>query len=160
MVTKRVLVNVFFLLLATVVIASCGFSLRGQYNINYKYKTLNIAGKFDEGFKNTLIKSLQDADINVLTNNKNPNFSTLNIREVKYKRSIHSLKMDGTIDRYLLEIFINYAIDEKNYQISNFSFINFDKNNAQKNKELQTQGQVSLNKQSVRFILLKLQTLK
>ncbi|RLA07588.1 MAG: hypothetical protein DRQ51_05615 [Gammaproteobacteria bacterium] len=136
---------------------SCGFSLRGVYNISDKYKVINLQGKMDDDFKKYLIRSFQDANITIKTTD---DATILDIKNIIRKKNIQSLKTNGTVDKYYLSVGVTYRINGDTYKANATGILNFDENNIHANNSEQEIIYNELNKKSIRIIMIKLQSMK
>jgi outer membrane lipopolysaccharide assembly protein LptE/RlpB len=155
---KILLKQLLLIFLIMFALSSCGFSLRGVYNIPAKYKIINLQGykNMDDNFKKSLLTAFKNAAINIKTDDDIP---TINIQKIIRKKIIQSLKTNGTVNKYHLSVEVVYRIDKNKYTALSSGILNFDENNIHSTNTEQETIYQELNQKTIGFIMLKLQSM-
>ncbi len=100
----------FGLILFVSLLSSCGFHLRGQYEIPESLQYIHIAGKISAPLRDALVKQLQAVGVNIIDDLPNTPKAVLLLEGEKFSKKINTLASNGQINDYNLKYQVVFSI--------------------------------------------------
>ncbi len=98
------------LILCISLLYSCGFHLRGQYEIPESLQYIHIAGKVSVQLREALTEQLTAAGVNVIDDFPNTPKAVLLLEDEKFSKKINTLASNGQVNDYNLEYQVVFSI--------------------------------------------------